>query len=178
MKCLLLIAVLFLFASCGKEAENGGITPQAKPEIVSESSYFMLPYEFSATDLYGNTVTQETLGEKQVFFVHLWATWCGPCVRGMPDLAEAAQTYGDSVGFLGLVSDYDSNLDGAISIIESAGMPDSFIMIDANEPSAAHLREMVRTGFVPATVLITIDNLSPEPLTGRNYAELLDEVLP
>jgi len=140
------------------------------------SDYFLLPYNFTATDLYGNIVTAETLGEKRAFFVHLWATWCGPCVRGMPDLAEISRNYADDVGFIGLVSDFD-NSSGAINIIESAGVPSSFVMLNADEASLSHLREMVRTGFVPASVIITKDNHNPEPLSDRNYTEHLDEVL-
>jgi thiol-disulfide isomerase/thioredoxin len=139
--------------------------------------YFLLPHDFTATDLYGNTVTHETLGEKRAFLVHLWATWCGPCVRGMPDLAGISQIYADDVGFIGLVLDFDSNAEGAVDIITASGVPDSFIMIDAYEPSVAALFEIVRTGFVPSTALITKDNHNPEPLTQRNYAELLDEIL-
>jgi thiol-disulfide isomerase/thioredoxin len=179
---IIIFCVLFL-VSCGKKDEQLPLDePEAGNPIIDEpesiaSPYFALPYEFTATDLYGNIVTNETLGEKQVFFVHLWATWCGPCVRGMPDLAVIAQNYADSVGFIGLVSDFDDNAGGAIRIIESAGVPSSFVMLNAAEPSLSHLREMVRTGFVPASMLITKDNLSPEPLDDRDYTKHLDEAL-
>ena len=155
------------------------ITTQATttpPIIEKPSNSFILPHEFTATDLYGNTVTEKTLGEKQVFLVHFWATWCGPCVRGMPDMAKLAQDYGDDVGFIGLVVDFDSNADGAVKIIESAGMPNSFIMIDANEPSAKALLEIVSTGFVPSSALITKDG-SSQLITGGKYAEALDAIL-
>jgi thiol-disulfide isomerase/thioredoxin len=191
------VCLSLLFTSCGEQAEPpSSASPQATtpiitttpplasseeatspPAIASDSRTFTLPHDFAATDLYGNAVTAETLGEKQAFFVHLWATSCGPCVRGMPDLAELSRDYGDDVGFIGLVLDYGSNLDGAVKITEAAGIPDTFIMIDANEPSAEALRDLVRTGFVPASAIITKDNHSPAPLTGRNYAEQLDAVL-
>jgi thiol-disulfide isomerase/thioredoxin len=178
---IILAVMAVLLTSCGERIE----IPQEQPEqqietppiIETDSPHFILPYDFTAVDLYGNTVTAETLGEKQVFFVHLWATSCGPCVRGMPELAIIAQNYADSVGFIGLVSDFDSNANGAVNIIESAGVPSSFVMLNAAEPSLSHLREMVRTGFVPATLLITKDNPNPEPLTDRNYTQHLDEIL-
>lgn len=31
----------------------------------------------------------------QVYVVEFWATWCGPCVRGMPHLAELQRKYAD-----------------------------------------------------------------------------------
>jgi thiol-disulfide isomerase/thioredoxin len=176
-----IIGIILLFASCsGSDTAletEPYIAPEPEPEITNDSPYFTLPHEFTAADLYGNTVTHETLGEKQVFFVHLWATWCGPCVRGMPDLAEIARDYADGVGFVGLLLDFDSNPDGAKNIIESAGVPNSFVMLDANDPALAHLLEMVSTGFVPSTVLITKENLSPAPLPDKNYTKHLDEAL-
>ena len=147
----------------------------APPIIEAPSNTFALPYGFTATDLYGNAVTEKTLGEKQVYLVHLWATWCGPCVRGMPDMAKIARDYGDDVGFIGLVVDFD-NASGAIKIIESAGMPSSFIMIDAYEPSAKALLDIVSTGFVPSSAYITKD-CSSQLITGGKYAETFNAIL-
>jgi len=147
----------------------------------SSDNGFYLPeeFDFTATDIYGNAVTGETLGEKQVFFVHLWATWCPPCINEMPDLAQLALDYGDKVGFIGLLDDYDSNLDGAISIVESAGVPDSFVTLDANDDSVAPLLEAVKSGYFPTTVLITSDGLSEQIVgaKGSKYVEYLDEIV-
>ncbi|MDR2558732.1 MAG: TlpA family protein disulfide reductase [Oscillospiraceae bacterium] len=183
------IPLILFFTGCTPQYDDFDI-PGEEEQIIIEaeplteelepkpaSSYFILPHEFTAADLYGNIVTNETLGEKQVFFVHLWATWCGPCVRGMPDLAEISKKYSDSVGFLGLVLDFDSNSEAAKNIIESAAVSADFIMIDANEPSAEVLLDMIRTGFVPSTIIITKDNLTPEPLSDRNYTEHLERIL-
>jgi len=195
MKCFIIALVLgitLLLVSCGGHVDEtapkqspSAADPVADAEVHTDeqnehggnhSDYFILPYDFTAVDLYGNTVTAQTLGEKRVFFVHLWATWCGPCVRGMPDLAELSRNYADDVGFIGLVVDFD-NTDGAINIIEESEVPDWFVMIDMNEPSAARLLEIVRTGFVPSTALITKDNQNPEPLTNRDYTIHLDKIL-
>ena len=44
--------------------------------LIEENSTFApFPFEFMAVDLFGNTVTDETIGEKQMFFIHFWATW-------------------------------------------------------------------------------------------------------
>jgi thiol-disulfide isomerase/thioredoxin len=183
---ILMFGMVLLLTSC---AENTIEAPKEQPpaeaeaeketeaEIIFSSDYFLFPHDFTAIDLYGNTVTAESLGEKRAFFVHLWATWCGPCVRGMPDLAEISRDFANDVGFIGLLLDFDSNADGAVNIIEAAGVPDSFFMIDANEPSAAFLLEIVRTGFVPSSAIITSDNHTPGPLTDRNYTQHINEAL-
>lgn len=166
-------------------------TPQAEPTsppaeqptlppAAAEDSGGYLPYPFSTKDVYGNAVTEETLGEKELFFIHFWGTWCPPCVAEMPDLASLSQQYSDRVGFLGLLDDFD-NTKGAKKILENAGVPDSFIMIDAYISGVSELLSMCNTGYVPTTVILDIDgNTIGEPLIGAygtSYADILDSLL-
>jgi len=43
---------------------------------------------FSANSLDGTTVTQDIFKDYKVTMINLWATWCSPCVREIPDLAK------------------------------------------------------------------------------------------
>jgi len=140
---------------------------------------FTFPYAFSAEDLYGKRVNERSLGEKEVFFVHYLATWCPPCVKEMPDLAAVAKKYGDRVGFIGLLNDYDSNKAGAIRLVESAGIP--FIMVDADHSDFRNLLQMVRTGYVPTSILIGRDGkIIGEQIIGAHglgYSSFIDKAL-
>ena len=138
------------------------------------------PFEFNAVDLYGDDITETTMGERQLFFVHLWGTWCPPCVVEMPEIAIIAQEYGDRVGFLGLLDDFSSNPDGAKNILESAQMPEFFFNVDARLPGLSDIVALVSTGSVPTTIIITSDGLMSEPIVGalgHRYAEILDYLL-
>ena len=44
----------------------------------------------------------------QVYVVEFWATWCGPCLAGMPHISELQHEYGDRVQFIG-VSDEETS---------------------------------------------------------------------
>lgn len=70
---------------------------------------------FSTTDLDGNIVDQSVLADYDLTMVNVWATFCRPCIKEMPDLGELAQEYADeNVQIIGLVSDV-LNTDGTIS---------------------------------------------------------------
>ena len=140
----------------------------------------IFPFSFTAQDLYGDTITEESMGERKMFFLHLWGTWCPPCVNEMPDLAEIARKYGDRVGFLGLLDDFSTNPDGAKKILESADMPEFFFNVDARLPELQDLVILVSSGAVPTTVIITSDGRITEQLVGAYgpaYTYVLDHLL-
>jgi thiol-disulfide isomerase/thioredoxin len=142
------------------------------------------PYSFAATDLYGNAVTEETLGDKKVFFLHLWATWCGPCISEMPDFAALVKNYNDDVGFIALLTDFGDNQKGAKNIVDNASIPSSFVMVDAYTPGLEEVLQMLDSGYVPTTVILVNNNGNWENLGqligaygGAGYAEALDTAL-
>jgi thiol-disulfide isomerase/thioredoxin len=139
---------------------------------------FPFPYAFSAQDINGIVVTEKSLGEKELFFVHYWATWCGPCVREMPDLAAIARKYGDRVGFIALLDDYNSR-NTAIQITKRAGV--SFTMVDARHKDFQKLLQMVQSGYVPTTILIDKNGrIIGEQIIGaygRSYGDFIERAL-
>jgi hypothetical protein len=97
----------------------------------------------------------------------------------MSDLAELASRYGDRVGFIGLTYDFDSNPDGARNIVTVNGVPDYFLMLDANDASLAPLMNAVDSGSFPTTVLLSKDGFS-DMIVGKKgaaYAREIDKLL-
>ena len=62
----------------------------------------------------GNTVTSDLFGNSRLTMVNVWATYCNPCLREMPDLGELAGEY-DSADFqlYGIISDVQEGADEA-----------------------------------------------------------------
>jgi len=138
------------------------------------------PFAFNTVDIYGNTVTEASLGEKELFFVHYWATWCPPCLSEMPDLAQLERDFSDRVGFLVLLGDFD-NKDGAIEIYREHDFPDipnSITVCGETTFSAQHeIMQMLDIMYVPTTVIIDADGNMLEHLIGAmftSYAKYLD----
>ena len=162
-----------------------GDTPAAdhenEPEAADEPSLntFAFPYVFSAEDLYGAEVTEASLGNRELFFVHYWATWCGPCVREMPELASIADDYDGRVGFIALLDDYNTSRETAVLIAEKSGV--GFIMVDARHSDFRQLVRMAQSGYVPTTILIGKDGgVVGEQIIGalgEGYRKLIDAAL-
>jgi thiol-disulfide isomerase/thioredoxin len=145
--------------------------------IYAES--FTFPYTFTARNLYGTEVTEKSLGEKELFFVHYWATWCGPCIMEMPDLAAITRKYSDKVGFIALLDDYSDSRNAAIKITEESGV--SFTMVDANHRDFRTLLQMLQSGYVPTTILIDkngkVVGKQIIGAYGKGYGDFIDEAL-
>lgn len=167
-------------ASPPAEPATSEPTPETEPAD-GQFPYAPFPFAFTTEDIYGNTVTEAVLGEKQLFFIHHWATWCDICAGGMPDLAATAQSYEERVGFIGLVDDYGGSLSAAKKIAESSGVPASFIMVDARDKGMKVILDLVQSGSFPTSVVISSDGEVFEPKLigslGERYAVLLDILL-
>lgn len=79
---------------------------------------------FTMTDIEGNTFTEALFAENELTMVNLFATWCSPCVREIPELEELRHNLADrDFGIVGVV------LDG----VDDMGNPDPKAMEKAKE---------------------------------------------
>lgn len=91
--CLCMILMLtFTIAGC---EENKPIQEKGAPVLAA----------FTATDLAGNSVNESIFAGKKLTMVNIWATFCGPCIAEMPELAELNRSYGEDFQVIGIVID-------------------------------------------------------------------------
>ena len=57
----------------------------------------------------------ETPLEGEVTVVEFWATWCGPCLAGMPHISALQQKYDDKVRFIGVTREEESVVTGFLA---------------------------------------------------------------
>ena len=60
---------------------------------------------FESVDMDGNEVTDAVFADKDVTVVNIWATFCGPCIGEMPELAALAEELPDNAQVVGVVID-------------------------------------------------------------------------
>ncbi|HEY2837788.1 MAG TPA: TlpA disulfide reductase family protein [Pirellulales bacterium] len=71
----------------------------------------------------GEAPTPEEL-KGQVFVVDVWASWCGPCKKAIPEMITTYEKYKDrGVRFFGLSQDDANTLEQARVFVKRAGVP-------------------------------------------------------
>ena len=103
----ILIIGFVIIASIGFGFFNGSETKPVKNESKVQQKHFEFPVapDFALKDLNNNTVKLSDY-KGNVVIIDFWATWCGPCRRGIPEFIELQAEYGeDNLTILGISVD-------------------------------------------------------------------------
>ena len=72
--------------------------------------------EFSAKDIYNKNINSDVFDDAQVTMINIWGTFCGPCIKEMPDLSLLSKKYDEQkFQIIGIV----------IDAVNRKGLPDS-----------------------------------------------------
>lgn len=189
-KYAFLCAVVLLITGCTgtsddvRNTEHDSSSPaagnSAADETPTEQDSDAFP-SFTAADLNGNSVTESIFGEKDLTVLNIWGTFCGPCIREMPELGEWAKEMPDNVQILGLIIDISGeddteHRDLAVDITQQAGA--DFTNLIANTDFAPILRDVIG---VPTTLFINGEGkIVGEPIVGADvdgYKTFVEEYL-
>ena len=158
-------------------------------ELIENAEFYkpVSPYEaligkkisFSTVDSEGNPITSEALFEdKAVTMVNIWTSWCGPCIRELPELeAISNRLYEKDCGVVGLLYDgnEESALETAKQIMADTGVTYPVILPPENTDDIFPLEAFPTTYFVDREGTIL-----SEPLVGAYvtmYENIVDELL-
>jgi thiol-disulfide isomerase/thioredoxin len=100
---VVLVAVIVVTAlqDARKSAADPGMT--AGPSTLG-TGYVVRP--FSASDLNGRIVDNTFFANQRLTMVNVWGTFCGPCIREMPDLAQLPGEFpAADFAILGVIAD-------------------------------------------------------------------------
>ena len=152
-----------------------------KPMTPQESIAGLKKIEFNLKDLEGNDVTHEVFKDKKLTMVNIWGTFCGPCIREMPDLTALHEELEDKgIGILGIISDTPNseNEDAARKIVADAKVTFTSIIPDDNMKNTL----LSSISGVPTSFFVDSDGkVVGEVITGsrskEEYLEIMLEVL-
>lgn len=143
---------------------------------------------FSATDLDGNSMTEDVFRDYDLTMINIWTTWCTPCIEELPHLNElAAELKDQGVQILGIVDDVIDSKSGepnpetlelAKRVREKIGLSYPILLPDEN------LRDGILKGIpgYPQTYFVDKDgNIVVDAMLGAHskaeWNDIIQEVL-
>lgn len=152
-----------------------------KPMTAQESILGMKSLEFTLKDLDDNDVTDAIFKESNLTMVNVWGTFCGPCIREMPDLAALHKELEDEgISILGIISDTPdpANEDAARKIVQETGVTFQSLIPDDNMKNSL----LTSISGVPTSFFVDgKGNIVGEVITGsrskEEYLEIMLETL-
>lgn len=165
-----LVAVAVVAAACGGDdaaSDAGGVVPAVDVERGDR-----LPdVDIVALDD-GTTTSLSDIEGPAV--VNLWATWCAPCRREIPDFEAVHQTRGDEVRFVGINVGEDAE-DARAFLDEVGATYDQYL------DSAGFVVTELKTATMPVTLVLDADGaISTQHLGPMDQDDLdaaIDEAL-
>ena len=100
-----LLSGALVLTACSKtqsnsSEQNNSSSSNSSSSNSTEEKKTRQAFDFSAMDKDGNTVKLSDYKGKKVY-INVWASWCGPCVREMPELEKAYQKLKDKEDVIG-----------------------------------------------------------------------------
>lgn len=96
---VLLIAILIIASFAYNNLSKGNQPDLNQLKQSNEQVENSTLPEFTLIDVDGNEVSSlDLLGKPTI--INFWATWCGYCMKEMPDFQTAYETYGDKINFV------------------------------------------------------------------------------
>lgn len=107
MRGFVVVALLAALAGCSGVGNagttSGYVSGDGKITVVEEADRKVLP-ELSGVDLHGKALSTKDFAGK-ILVINLWGSWCNPCRKEAPALAEVSTQYADKdVQFLGILT--------------------------------------------------------------------------
>ena len=152
MRATSLILAAALVAACSKGEQ---------PAVSDRVEVGQPAPRYSATSLTGDSVSLASLRGK-VVLMNVWATWCGPCRKEIPELRAIHSAYKDKgLELIGVSVDADGSDEAIRGFLKDFKM-DYTIWRDPNESVTA----LFRMAGVPATFLVDREGVLRWKATG------------
>ena len=104
-----LLSSALILSACSSACEKKEETNKQTSTSLSNETKATQAFDFTAMDKDGKTVKLSDFKGKKVY-INMWASWCGPCMREIPELEKVYQKYKDNkdIVFLSMTSPNDA----------------------------------------------------------------------
>ena len=104
-----LLSSALILSACSSTSDKKEETNKQTATSSTSENKAIQAFDFTATDKDGKTVKLSDFKGKKVY-INMWASWCGPCMREIPELEKTYQKLKDNkdIVFLSMTSPNDS----------------------------------------------------------------------
>lgn len=156
LSCLCMIC---LITGCGKSIESKEGESQTVTDGKSENTMQENTISFSGKDIEGNEVdTKELFANHKVTMINVWATYCQPCIKELPDLEQLNKDMeAEGLQIVGILSDVvdiegnysQENWELGKKIVEEKGVTYPTILCDVSS-----FQKQIAVDAVPTTFFV------------------------
>ena len=106
-----LLSSALILSACSSTSDKKEETNKQTATSSTSENKAIQAFDFTAMDKDGKTVKLSDFKGKKVY-INMWASWCGPCMREIPELEKTYQKLKNNkdVVFLSMTSPNDSEL--------------------------------------------------------------------
>ena len=104
-----LLSSALILSACSSTSDKKEETNKQTATSSTSANKAIQAFDFTAMDKDGKTVKLSDFKGKKVY-INMWASWCGPCMREIPELEKTYQKLKDNkdIVFLSMTSPNDS----------------------------------------------------------------------
>ena len=182
-KIFLLFLSSLILAGCSSVTNTTNSSSESSSDSSSSTVSQSSALDFTVKDADDNDVNLADYQGKKVY-INFWATWCGPCIREIPELEEVYQEYKDKDDFVFL--SITSPNDAKFANTNPADESQKVILSKAKElgityPVLFDTKDQAATKFalsaVPTHIFINSDGTLKQTFAGQIQKEQLIELL-
>lgn len=167
---LLVISMALSLMACGLSFNKDSANSEAKFGDLEKVPHFKL------VDLNGKEYTDDIFKDKKLTLINIWGTFCGPCIKEMPDLQTVYKEYvSKDVNIIGIIS--DGKKDEAKEILKKANV--QFVNLLPDEEFEEEF--VSKTTGVPTTLFVNSTGEIIDVVVGakdkEEYKNLIDSAL-
>ncbi len=119
----------------------------------------------------GVVKTFSQVAKGKVALVNLWATWCGPCRKEIPDLIEVSRELGNEAIVIGVSEDDASKFTSVVNYVEKNNIT-YLNLFDSNKKLAEAFGNI---SAIPTTFIIDKNGVIKQRIVGaRSKAQFID----
>jgi thiol-disulfide isomerase/thioredoxin len=121
---LVVVMVLSFSAfSCSKEKtkEASSSNSQMQEQVSTSQNNKMKAPDFTLTSTSGKKINLSDFKGK-IVILDFWATWCGPCRRGVPDLVDIQKEFKNKVVVIGISLDDQRTINDIMPFMKQYGI--------------------------------------------------------